>query len=206
MEFTSPGTRSPDTEEAILSDQKSDISKSSINYGTLSISMNDKYRYSNYEEEKEEMDYDFEESNDIEDEKEEGEVGIKGRDENEKEAVKGDHQIEDEDEEIDFNYQEKKRKEAENKKLLEEEMIIESKIKERKERKGIMSLTRGEKLEKDSITETTKYWKEKEDFCQNLPDKDHFQSIRTFFLTEKVRHDISTRFIPHITKLILLYL
>ena len=189
MEFTSPGTRSPDTEEVILSDQKSDISKSSINYGTLSISMSNKYRYSNYEEEKEEMDYDFEESNDIEDEKEEGEVGIKGRDENEKEVEKGDHQIEDEDEEIDFNYQEKKRKEAENKKLLEEEMIIESKIKERKERKGIMSLTRGEKLEKDSITETTKYWKEKEDFCQNLPDKDHFQSIRTFFLTEKVRHD-----------------
>ena len=190
LEFTSPGTRSSDAEEAILSDQKSEVSKSSINYGTLSISMNNKHKYSYHEEEKEEMDDDFEDNDDREDEKEdkkEGEVGMKTIDKEEKEDKKKVQKIEDEDDGTDFNYQEKKRKEAEeNKKILEEEMIIESKIKERRERKGRMFPSKEENTERDSVAESVKYRKEKE-FCQNLPDKDHFQSIRTFFLTEKVR-------------------
>ena len=190
LEFASPATRSSDTEEAILSDQKSEVSKRSINYGTLSISINDKNKYSYHEEEKEEMDDDFEDNNDGEDEKEdkkEGDVGMKVSNEEEKEDEMKLQKIEDEDDGNDFNYQEKKRKEAEeNKKILEEEMIIESKIKERRERKGRMFPSKEENTEKDSVAESIKYRKEKE-FCQNLPDKDHFQSIRTFFLTEKVR-------------------
>ena len=40
--------------------------------------------------------------------------------------------------------------------------------------------------EKERFTDSTQYKKEKESF-HYLPDKDHFESIRTFFLAEKVR-------------------